>query len=804
MLNQQSASAVMAVSPPPTEGLTSLEAAKRLQDYGPNTVAESRSRGVATLLRKFWGVIPWMLELAILVDLVLGRWIEAIIIAALLVFQALLGFYQEGRARHALALLRQHLTINARVRRDGQWQVLPAAALVPGDLVHLRAGDVVPADVQLTEGELSVDQSQLTGESLPVAAGRGQPAYAGSMVGRGEASGIVAATGDRTYYGKTASLVRTAEAPRRLELLTVAIARYLVALDVFLVVAVVAAIVLRGTALLDALPFILLLLVASVPIAMPAMFAMSGALGARGLAEKGILATRPSAIQDAAVMDVVCLDKTGTITENRLTVGTLQAVGATTQDELLRLAALASEEATQDPLDLAVLEAARTRGLLANPPPRLGFVPFDPSTKRSEVTIRQGDQVVRIVKGEPGTIAELAHVPWSEVADDVELLSADGSRVLAIASGPDGNLALAGFIALSDPPRADSAVLVGHLKDQGVQVLLVTGDGEATARAIASSVGITGEVAPAGTLHENLDPDVAARYSVFARVLPQDKFFLVQALQKAGHVVGMTGDGVNDAPALRQADVGIAVASATDVAKAAASLILTRPGLGEILMAIDGSRRIYQRMETWVLAMVTRKMGIPPFLALGVLLFGVFALNPTAMILFMLTGDIATFALAGDQVIPARTPDHWIVRRLVAVGLGLATLLLLASAGVYWVAANVLHLDLAQTQTVDFLWLSFAAAQAVLYSARARGPFWKKPYPGRWLLLATAFDLIVVSLLATLGWLMAPISLTLVAELLVLTVLFLVATDGLKALLNRLAPTPAHPAPALPREGVSR
>jgi len=661
MLDHQTVSAVTSASPPPTEGLTSGDAAKRLLEYGPNTVAEARPRDVGTLARKFWGVIPWMLELAILVDLVLGRWIEAIIIAALLGFQALLGFYQEGRAQRALALLRQHLTINARVRRDGQWQVLPAAGLVPGDLVHLRAGDVVPADVQLTEGELSVDQSQLTGESLPVAAQPGQAAYAGSLVGRGEATGVVTATGGRTYYGKTASLVRTAEAPRRLELLTVAIARYLVALDVVLVVAVVAAIVLRGTSLLDALPFVLLLLVASVPIAMPAMFTMSSALGASMLADKGILTTRLSAVQDAAVMDVLCLDKTGTLTENHLSVGALQAFAPTTSDDLLRLAALASEEATQDPIDLAVLEAARARGLLANPPPRVRFVPFDPSTKRSEVTTRQGEQVVRIVKGEPGTIAELVRAPWSELADDVGRLSADGSRVLAIASGPDGNLAIAGLLALVDPPRPDSAALVAHLKEQGVRVLLVTGDGEATARAIASRVGITGEVAPTGTLHADLDPAVAERYSVFSRVLPQDKFFLVQALQKAGHVVGMTGDGVNDAPALRQADVGIAVASATDVAKAAASLVLTRPGLGEILMAIDGSRRIYQRMQAWLLAMVTRKMGIPPFLALGVLLFGVFALNPTAMILFMLTGDIATFALAGDRVIPARTPDRWIV-----------------------------------------------------------------------------------------------------------------------------------------------
>ena len=785
MIDQHTTLAAPAMVVSESEGLSSTDAAKRLQEYGPNAVAPTAPRGVAALLAKFWGVIPWMLELAILLDMVLGRWIEALVIAALLVFNAFLGFLQESRAQRALALLRQRLTVNARVRRDGRWQTLPAANLVPDDLVHLRVGDVVPADIHLTDGQMLVDQSQLTGESLPVERGPGSTVYSGSLVSRGEATGVVSATGARTYYGITAELVRLAEPPRRLELLITGITKYLGALLLVLAVATIAAVVIRGMPLLDSLPLLLMLLIAAVPVALPAMFTMSAALGARMLAEKGILATRLSAIQDAAAMDVLLLDKTGTLTENRLTVGNLAPMAYTTSDELLRLAALASDEATQDPIDLAILEAARARGLLAGPWLRLSFVPFDPSTKRAEASVRQGDQVAHVVKGEPTTVAELAGVLWSQIADPVARLSADGSRVLAVATGAAGSLRLAGLIALSDPPRPDSAALIANLTKRGVRALLVTGDGEATAQAVATKVGITGEVAPVGTLHEGLDPEAAARFSIFPGVFPQDKFFLVQALQKAGHVVGMTGDGVNDAPALRQADVGIAVASATDVAKAAASLVLTQPGVGEIVMAVEGSRRIYQRMRTFILTMNTRKIGMPTFIALGIILFGAFVLTPVEMVLLMFATDFATMAVSTDQVTASPAPDHWAARPLVVTSLGLAALLLALSGAVFWVATNVLRLGIAETQTAIFVWFVFAGSQAVLYLTRARGPFWAKPYPGQWLMLASLLVIGVVVLIATFGWLMAPISLSLIGEILVLTVVFLVGADLLKVILIR-------------------
>ncbi len=780
-----------------TQGLTRPEAESRLREYGPNAIAEAAPRSLRTFLRKFWGVIPWMLELALVIDLILGRRVEALFIGVLLLLNAVLAYRQESRATKALGLLRQRLTIQARVHRDGHWQPIPAAQLVPGDLLRLRAGDIVPADMALSEGQLLVDQSVLTGESLPVEVRVGGTAYSGSLVSRGEATGVVSATGIRTYFGKTAELVGLAAAPPRLEGLVVGVARYLGTLDVVLAFAVVVVTVVEGRSFLGALPFMLMLLVASVPMALPVMFTMSAAMGARMLADKGILATRLAAIEDAAAMDVLCLDKTGTLTENRLTVGEVRPVVAATADDVIRLAAMACDDATQDPLDLAILRAERERGINPGQTQRLGFVPFDPDTKRSEASVRDGEQVLRVVKGEPRTVADLAQLPWEHIGDEIERLSADGSRVLAVAAGSGGRLELVGLLSFSDPPRGDSAALIAELQRRGVRVRLVTGDGEATARAIASKVGITGLVAPAGTIREDLDPQEALRYTVFARVLPQDKFQLVKALQKAGHVVGMTGDGVNDAPALRQADIGIAMANATDVAKAAASLVLTKPGLGEIVTAIDASRRIYRRLQTFTLTMMTRKITLPLFLALGVLVLNAFVLSPLLIVLLMITADVATMAVATDQVTASPVPDQWAIGPLMTTALALAIPLLILCFGVFWAGSHVFGLDTARTQTLIFVWLVFAGSQGILYVTRSRGFLWTRPYPSRWLNGVTLVLVVATTVLAIEGWLMVAISPSLVAGMLLLAVLYLIAADTVKVALARSASS-LHHASALP------
>lgn len=764
-----------------TPGLSSLEAAERLKQYGPNAVAEERAHPARALLGKFWASVPWMLEAVIVLQLVLGKFDEAIIIAALLVVNAILSFVQESRANKALALLKRRLAVQARVRRGGRWQLIPAPELVPGDAVHLRLGDLAPADIRLSDGQLLLDQSALTGESLPVESGRGAVAYAGAIVKRGEATGEVTATGSRTYFGKTAELVRTAKTVSHLESIIFTIVKYLVILDVALVAVLLAYALTTGMPLTEVIPFALILLVASVPVALPATFTLATALGARELARRGVLVTRLSAIEEAAAMDLLASDKTGTITENRLTLAALKPSAPHSEDELLRLAALACDEATQDPIDLAILNAAQSRGLLAEVPPRLRFIPFDPATKRSEVLFQQDGAPWRVLKGAPRVIAALsASAP--DVSAEVERLAADGYRVLAVAAGKGDSLELIGLLALHDPPRVDSRDLVQNLRELGVRVLMVTGDGLATARTVAAAVGIGGRACP----REDLDAavgDHAASCDVFARVFPEDKFRLVQALQRAGHVVGMTGDGVNDAPALKQAEVGIAVSNATDVAKASASLVLTNPGLTDVLAAVETSRRIYQRMLTYTLNKIIKTIEIAVFLSLGVMLTGTFIITPLLIVLLLFTNDFVTMSIATDRVSFSRRPDRWNIRTLVLTGGALAGFILVLSFGVFFAARAWLDLSLSQLQTLIFLLLVFSG-QGTVYLVRSRRHFWHSA-PSHWLLLASAADIAVVSVLATRGVLMTAIPPALVAVLLALVFVYLTLVDFVKVRIFR-------------------
>ncbi len=561
----------------PSGGLSSAEAAERLSKFGPNALPERRRHPLLAFLARFWGPVPWMLEVAVILELVLRKTPEAIIIAALLVFNALLSLLQESRAHNALALLRSRLEVQARAMRDGVWQTLAAQDLVPGDLIHIRMGDLVPADLRVTEGLATLDQSALTGESLPVQVENGETVYSGTTVTHGEATGEVTATGTRTFFGKTAELVATARTASHLGALIFSIVKYLIAFDAALIVVLLVYAPLAGLPLSEMLPFVLILLIASVPVALPSTFTLATALGSRELAEKGVLVTRLSAIEEAAAMDVLCADKTGTITENRLEVAVVTAFSLQTEDEVLRLAALASDEATQDPIDMAILTLADTRGLAPGADEGRTLKPFDPASKRSEALIATPQGPMRVIKGAPRAVAGLS-VQEPGLDAEVERLSSLGHRVLAVASGPQEPLVLAGLVALRDPPRKDSSGVLQKLRELGLRIVMITGDGLATAKAVASEVGIYGDACLADSLGKQ-GSEVGSDCGVIAEVYPEDKFHVVEGLQRGGHVTGMTGDGVNDAPALKQAEVGIAVAHATDVAKAAASLVLTNPGL---------------------------------------------------------------------------------------------------------------------------------------------------------------------------------------------------------------------------------
>jgi H+-transporting ATPase len=763
-------------------GLTSGQAVERLAQFGENAISESKQNPLLLFLKKFWAPVPWMLEITILLELYLGKNVEAIVIGALLIFNAILSFIQENRAQNALSLLRQKLTVQTRTRRDGSWQLIPARELVPGDVIHLRMGDLVPADTSLADGLIEIDQSALTGESLPVEAGPGQTAYAGAVVKRGEATGEITSTGAHTKFGKTAELVREAKTASHLEEIIFSIVKYLIIADAILVVLVVGYAFYAQIAWHQILPFALIILIASVPVALPATFTLATALGAAELAKHGVLVARLSAIEEAAAMTILASDKTGTITENRLALNAVHACPPYGEEDVIRLGAQASRSATQDPLDLAILEAARARKIELNGE-RLSYKPFEPATKRSEALIRLGDgSRLQVLKGAPQTVTSLAG--GLDIEAEVSKLAGQGNRVLAVAAGPEtGPLQLVGLLGLQDTPRPDSRTLIRELNDLGVRVVMVTGDEPLTAKAVAGQVGISGDPCPAEAIRSaavtgSLD------CNIFAGVYPEDKFHLVQGLQKSGRIVGMTGDGVNDAPALKQAEVGIAVSSATDVAKAAASLVLTTPGLSNILAAVEASRCIYQRMLTYTLNKIIKTFQISLFLSLVFIFTRVFVVTPLLIILLLFANDFVTMSIATDNVSYSRKPDQWKVLPLVVASFALALPVLLLSFVFFYVANNILHLVTGQLQTLMFIMLVFTG-QANVYLVRERQHFWKST-PSRWMLLGTLADVLIVSLMATQGILMVAIPFSFIVFSLLAVVLYLPCVDWWKIIVFRL------------------
>jgi H+-transporting ATPase len=587
---------------------------------------------------------------------------------------------------------------------------------------------------------------------------------------------LVTATGRRTSYGKTAELVRTATSPSHLTTLIYVIVKYLVALDLILVAVVLVYSVFGGVPLTEIIPFALILLVASVPVALPATYTLASALGSLELAKRGVLVTRLSAVEEAAAMDLLCCDKTGTITNNQLVVASLQAYPPHSEEDLLRLAALACEESTQDPIDLAILDAANHRQLMVQAPRRLQFLPFDPSTKRSEAVLFQDGQTLHVIKGAPAVVDALA--TGTVIAQsDVDRLAGQGCRVLAVAAGVVGHLKVAGLVALLDQPRDDSSAVLQELNGLGIRVVMVTGDSSATAEAIAAKVGIQGRSCPPDGLHQQ-DVHQYLDCAIFAGVFPEDKFRLVQGFQSAGHIVGMTGDGVNDAPALKQAEVGIAVANATDVAKAAASLVLTEPGLRDVQAAVETGRRIHQRMLTYTLNKIIKTIQIALLLSLGLLFTGVFVTTPRLILLLLFANDFVTMSLADDRVTFSRQPDRWQIWPLMMSALVIAVAWLVLCFAVFLAGREVFQLELPQLQTLVFTALVFTG-QATVYLVRERRHFWNS-VPGFWLMVASSAAVVVTSTFAALGILMASISLLLILGVLALVIICSVLLDFLK------------------------
>ena len=749
------------------DGLSSSEAARRLQQYGRNEIEEKKQSRLVAFLRYFWGPIPWMIEAAAVISAVIQHWDDLSIILILLGANAVVGFWQENKASNAIELLKKRLALRATVLRDRKWVDVPAAELVPGDIARLRLGNIVPADARLIDGDyLLVDQSALTGESLPVEKHQDDLAYASSIVRQGEMDGVVTATGMGTYFGKTTKLVEEAETKSHFQKAILKIGDYLIAMAAALVTVTTLVGLYRQLPPFDLLQFGLVLVVAAIPAAMPAVLSVSMAVGAEALARKEAIVSKLVAIEEMAGVDVLCADKTGTITKNELTVGEVRPLSGYTPEDVVIYGTLASREEDKDPIDDTII--TRAKGAPGGPE-RIAssqvsnFKPFDPVSKRTEATVRQGsDPPFQVSKGAPQAILGLVKADGdvkSTVDRSVDEFASKGFRALGVArTGAGGGWQYVGLIALYDPPRDDSAETIATAESLGMDVKMVTGDHTAIAKEVSALVGLhTNIVTPASFLGE---PDEKAGPAVeaadgFAEVFPEHKYRIVDLLQKRGHIVCMTGDGVNDAPALKKADAGIAVAGATDAAKSAADVVLTSPGLSVIIDAVKESRKIFQRMTNYAVYRITETIRVLLFITLSIMAFDFYPVTALMILLVELLNDMPIITIAYDNVRLSSKPERWEMRSLLSVSTFLGVIGVVSSFGLLYIGLDVLHLSTSVIQSFILLKLA-VAGHLTLFVARTRGPFWSLR-PARSLFSAIILTKVVATVITVYGILLPAI-----------------------------------------------
>jgi len=748
------------------DGLSQAEAQKRLTQYGPNEIEEKTTNAFLKFLGYFWGPIPWMIEVAVILSGAVRHWPDFFIILLLLVSNAVVGFWEESQAGNAIAALKAKLAIKARVKRDGKWITPPARDVVPGDVIRLRLGDIVPADARLLAGDpVEVDQSALTGESLPAERKPGEAVFSGSIVRQGEIGALVYATGANTYFGKTAQLVQEAHTVSHFQRAVLKIGDYLIVLAVALVAVIVTVALFRGDPILTTLQFALVLTVAAIPVAMPTVLSVTMAVGARLLAKAEAIVSRLVAIEELAGVDVLCADKTGTLTQNKLTLGDPFGVNNVSVEQVILNAALASRADNNDTIDLAVLGGLKNAQEL-NAYQVVHFQPFDPVHKRTEAAVKATDgRTFKVTKGAPQVILELSSNAGQvkpAVEKAVNEFAARGFRSLGVARAEgEGQWQFLGVLPLFDPPREDAKATIATACQMGVMVKMVTGDQLAIAQETAKKLGMGTAILDAAGLgdvqhHETAQSaESIERADGFAQVFPEHKFHIVDVLQQCGHIVGMTGDGVNDAPALKKADCGIAVSGATDAARAAASIVLMTPGLSVIIDAIKESRKTFQRMNSYAIYRIAETLRVLLFMTLAILVFNFYPLTAVMIVILALLNDGAILSIAYDNVHYKDKPEAWNMRLVLGISTVLGVIGVVSAFGLFYLGERVFHLDRAHIQTLMYLKLS-VAGHLTIFLTRTRGPFWSIR-PARVLWAAVLGTQALATLIAVYGLFMTPL-----------------------------------------------
>ncbi|PWG00699.1 HAD-IC family P-type ATPase [Levilactobacillus bambusae] len=759
-------------------GLTTDEINQEQRQFGPNVIQRSQQTTLLQgIIARFWGPIPWLLEATLIFEVSLGNLFQTVVIFGLLLFSAVDGAIQEHRAQSAIGFLHTKETMTARVKRNGTWQTINVDDLVPGDIVHLFVGDLIPADGTLEAGSVVVDESELTGESAAIEKTEGATVSSGTVVKQGAALMQVVKIGAASTAGKTAALVKNAKAPGQLQQLLFTVVRYLAYMDLVLIIILVIVAVFRGIQIQVLLPFMVILIVATIPISMPSSFTVANSIEAKYLAQHQILVTDLTGIQDSATMTVLLTDKTGTLTTNRPVVQGVTSFQGLTDTQLLQLAAVACDPSGAGTIDRAIIGEAAQRGLTSLP--RLSYTPFDPNKKVTVATTKWNDQPLTVTLGSP-TVLLTRLSKTDQAVTDVIQAEQDGDRVLALTTSSNGQPAtLQGLIALADEPRQDAATSIADLQERGVKVVMLTGDSSTTAKSIATKVGIGPNITD---IHSGLAHPL--EYNGFSDVYPQDKFELVKALQKAENVVGMTGDGINDAPALKQANVGIAVSNATDVAKEAAKVVLTEPRLSDISKLIDSGHRVYQRMLTWTITKLARTAELAVLLTFGYLLTDFFPVNLSMIVFIIVMNDLVTLTLGTDRTSAiTHRPEKWRMGQIIKIASIFTIGWLIIGFGLLDVYLTGWHFSHAVISSLLFVFL-IDSPMATIYMTRTRGHFWKLA-PSRPVFWMTLINVIVASAMAIFGILLAKAPVTQVALVLGIVVVMTFVLDEVKVLYYR-------------------